>query len=151
MRASARALAIEVRGAFANTPFPAGDLISHNPGNDEGTAEYFRGKSWRDIERAALLRRRFALVAFTPAAFAYFLPAFLVASLEAPNLDLLDALTSALRPPKNKPKRPSYWAWWSLLTVPQRRVVIKCLRHWDSADFGDLSSAAASLEENVDA
>ncbi len=150
MRATARALAIEVDRAFADARYPAGDAISQAPENDEGTAEYFKGKHWRDIDRSDLMRRRFALVAFTPAAFAYFLPTYLLACLESDRAPL-DSLLPALTPPKNNPKRPSYWAWWSLLSADQRRVVIKCLRHWDLAEAGSLSMAATSLEATVDA
>lgn len=151
MRATARALAIEVDKAFADARCPAGDAVAQAPENDEGTAEYFRGKHWRDIDRSDLMRRRFALVAFTPVAFAHFLPAYLLACLESPDRAPLDSLLPALTPPKNNPKRPSYWAWWSLLSADQRRVVIKCLRHWDVSEAGSLSLAVTSLEATVDA
>jgi hypothetical protein len=151
MRADGRALAAEVTAAFTDTQYPVGDAISQNPENDEGTADYFRDKSWHDIPRPDLIGQDFALVAFTPAAFAYFLPAFLIAGLESPDHGPLDSLIFALTPPKNNPKRPSYWRWWSLLSPQQRRVVIKCLRHWDSARSGALSLAATSLEATVDA
>ena len=150
MRAEARALAIEVNKAFADVRYPLHDPIYQAPENDEGTAEYFRGRNWRDVDRSDLMRRRFALVAFTPAAFAYFLPTYLLACLESDHAPL-DSLLPALTPPKNNPKRPSYWAWWSLLSSNQRRVVIQCLRYWDRAESGLLSMAATSLEATVDA
>ena len=150
MQADGHALAAEVTAAFGDTRYPVGDTISKNPENDEGTSDYFRDKVWSDMAAPDLSWHDFALVAFTPAAFAYFLPAFLVAGLEFPDDSPLDSLISALRPPKGNPRRLSYWRWWSLLSPQQRRVVIKCLWYWDPYWSGGLWAAATSLEATLD-
>jgi hypothetical protein len=149
MRAAARALAIEISEAFADRQRPQTGSVSENPENDDGTAQFFEGNSWQDLAPAHLMKHRSALSFFAPSAFAYFLPAFLKAAIETGNLDLIDAVVSAVTPPTNNPKRPSYWRWWTLLTSSQQRVVIKCLRHWDSLEHGKLQSAANALEATV--
>ena len=149
MRATARALAIEITEAFADRQRPPAGSLSEAPTNDDGTAHFFADKSWEDLTAAHLMKHRSALSFFTPSAFAYFLPAFLNAAAETGDVDLIDAVVSAVTPPKNNPRRPSYWRWWALLTSSQQRVVIKCLRHWDSLEHGNLQAAADALEATV--
>ena len=149
MRATARALATDISEAFADRQRPSAGSLSEAPGNDDGTAQFFEDKSWQDLTAADLMKRRSALSFFTPPAFTYFLPAFLKAAAVTGDLDLIDAVVSALTPPKNNPKRPSYWRWWVLLTPSQQRVVIKCLRHWDSLEHGKLQSAVNALEATI--
>ena len=149
MRAVARMLAKEISDAFDDRQRPVAESISETPQNDDGTAEFFTGKSWKDLTSRDLMTQRYALGFFTPSAFVYFLPAFLTAALETGNLDLIGEVVSAITPPKNNPKRPSYWRWWTLLTPSQQRAVIKCLRHWNSLKYGNLESAANALEATV--
>jgi hypothetical protein len=139
-----------VNAAFGGTSYPEGDPISEYPQNDEGTAEYFGGRSWRDCVGPMLAYHHFALLAFTPKAFAYFLPAFLMTGLTSPEYAPLDSLIYALTPPKNDPHRPSYWRRWVLLSSAQRRVVVACLRFWDPGRLWGLESAAAALEATID-
>ena len=149
MRASARALAMEVSRTFADVPRPPTDGISETPGNDDGTAEHFADRLWQELTEPHLMKHRYALSFCTPSAFAYFLPAFLKVALESGNVDLIGETITAVTPPKNNPKRPSYWRWWTLLTASQQRVIIKCLRHWDSLKHGELQPAANALEATV--
>jgi hypothetical protein len=150
VNADRKALVEAISRAFAASDYPQGDPISESP-NDEGTAEYFRGRSWRDCSTKDLMRHDFALLAFTPRAFAYFLPAFLVASLDHPKRAPIDHVILVLTPPKNDPRRPSFWRRWSLLTPAQRQVVVDCLRYWGRAEPGTLDVAATSLQATIDA
>jgi hypothetical protein len=149
MGATARTLASEILRAFTDRQRPPAESLSQTPGNDDGTAGFFADKSWQDLTAAHLMEHRSALSFFTPSALAYFLPAFLKAAVETGDVDLVDAVVSTVTPPKNNPKRPSYWRWWTLLTPSQQRVVIECLRHWDSLEHGNLESAADALEATV--
>jgi hypothetical protein len=151
MGANARALAISISRAFADVRCPSADHISETPGNDDDTAKYFADRPWQSLTESHLMKHRSALSFFTPSAFVYFLPAFLKVALEGGNLDLIGETVTAVTPPKNNPKRPSYSRWWTLLSASQQRVVIACLRHWDSLEHGKLESAAAALEATVDA
>src|SRR5262245_9513809 len=145
-------LVAAVDAAFSDLVAPPTGGISEVPENDEGTTEYFTGKSWRGHTAEALNRHSFALLAFTPEAFHYYLPAFLIASLKAPDDAPLDSVISAISPPKDNPKRPSFWRRWSLFSPAQRRVVVECLKYWSGEGYGGISwAAASSLEANIDA
>lgn len=54
--------------------------------DDEGTSDYFTGKSWRGHGVEKLRWYESSLAFFTPAAFRYYLPAFMLAELEDPQV-----------------------------------------------------------------
>jgi hypothetical protein len=145
-------LVAAVKAAFADLGAPPADGISEVPWNDEGTTEFFTGKPWQGHTPEALNQHSFALLAFTPEAFHYYLPAFLIASLEAPDEAPVDSVISAISPPKDNPKRPSFWRRWSLFSPTQRRVIVECLKYWSGEGYVGISWAAArSLEATIDA
>lgn len=77
---------------FSDVPYPGDDNITNHPGclECEEIREYFRGKSWRDLESLDLYPYQ-ALSLFTPEAFHYFLPGYMLATLNAngPALDMV--------------------------------------------------------------
>lgn len=81
-------LAQEIETAFAGRPYPGDDAIarSRTAGEAPGSAstwERFRGKDWREVVsmgREHDLRQD--VLALTPEGFAYYLPAFLIRSLD---------------------------------------------------------------------
>lgn len=69
-----------IRNAFSATPAPAPDDMS---GSDQGTEPFeyaveFRGRDWRGLSVEFLSRHSAALSFFSPAAFRYFIPAYMV-------------------------------------------------------------------------
>jgi len=77
----------QVESAFVQTPYP-GDLNITGPCRcDEcrEIADYFRGTSWRGHTAESLRYHADALSLFTPAAFRFWLPAFMLAELHDPN------------------------------------------------------------------
>ena len=70
--------------AFAKTPYPGDDNIAAPNWDDEGTTEYFRGKDWRGRSPKDLRQYASSLSFFTPDAFRFFLPAFMLAELDDP-------------------------------------------------------------------
>jgi hypothetical protein len=74
-----------IERAFAGTPRPAGELVATTY-DDEGVSAYFAGKSWRGHPVSDLRLHEVALCFFTPEAFRYYLPAFMLASLEDPEV-----------------------------------------------------------------
>ncbi|TBR24843.1 hypothetical protein EPO15_03300, partial [bacterium] len=90
-------LAELIRHAFAATPAPApGDMT----GSVQGTEPFeyaveFRGRDWRGLSAAFLGRHSAALSFFSPAAFRYFIPAYLIHHLAGAqwNADPVFALT----------------------------------------------------------
>jgi hypothetical protein len=75
-----------IEEAFADVAYPGDDLIVYSPGNWEA-AEYraeFAGKHWRDVIDPALLQRRTALPMFSIEGLRFYLPAYLIATIESP-------------------------------------------------------------------
>jgi hypothetical protein len=74
-----------IEAAFADTPAPgeAFEDISATEW-DEGIVEYFRGTTWRGHHVQDLRCHYAALSFFTPKAFRYWLPAFMLAELDHP-------------------------------------------------------------------
>ena len=100
------------------------------PGNDaECEEEVFTGSQWWDLHTADLISRTFILHYFTPTAFCYFLPAYLLASIEISASGLTDAIMDRVSPPKNDTSRPSFQEWWGLLSKEQRRSLIETMRY----------------------
>ncbi len=79
-------LIAQIEAAFADARAPAADNISQPTYDDEGTSAYFRGKTWRGHSAKQLRSLDFALTVMTKEAFAYFLPAFMMADRRALNL-----------------------------------------------------------------
>lgn len=76
----------QIERAFADTPSPGDDphAISDGP-HDEGTAAYFQGTTWRGHTTISLRQHSVAMSFFTPQAFRYWLPAFMLAELDDPD------------------------------------------------------------------
>ena len=72
-----------IEAAFAEAPKPLG-RVSLPTYDDEGTNEYFARSEWRAHNAKDLRMHNSALSFFTPAAFRYYLPAFLLASIRRP-------------------------------------------------------------------
>lgn len=73
-----------IQSAWGNATLPDRDNISSPTYDDEGVSAYFAGKTWRGHAAAQLRRLDFAPNIFTEDAFAYYLPAYLIADLEDP-------------------------------------------------------------------
>jgi hypothetical protein len=135
-----------VHQAFAYTEPPSGALFATE--NDEGAGAIFAHARWEDIDLAALCRHSAAVNFLSPRAFAYFLPAFILASLS--DAGVRDSLVARLLPPKGDPTRPSFTSWWELLSHPQRSAAIAFVDHCNesgdalpSASIEGLKSTAA--------
>lgn len=93
--------------AFAHVAYPGDDhLVVNQTGSDPECNEIldaFRGKTWMEVSAQEVRRFAEALPLFTPAAFRYFLPAYMVACLDAPQeADVAkDFLLFNLTPPRD--------------------------------------------------
>lgn len=73
-----------IRSAWTDAQPPGDEHISRHTYDDEGVTAYFSGKTW-DAHTARQLRiLDFAPGIFTKAAFAYYLPAYLIADIADP-------------------------------------------------------------------
>ncbi|MHC5538315.1 DUF6714 family protein [Singulisphaera rosea] len=72
-----------IEAAFAETPAPGDAFLEISATHqDEGIVEYFRGTTWRGHGIQDLRHHSAALSFFTGPAFRYWLPAFMLGSLE---------------------------------------------------------------------
>lgn len=77
-------LVATIRSAWADAQPPKGDDISRPTYDDEGVSAYFSGKTWEGHTARQLRKLDFAPCIFTHEAFAYYLPAYLIADIEDP-------------------------------------------------------------------
>jgi hypothetical protein len=77
------ALAARIKKAFADVPHPDDDRLVDDPRHWEGGqfAREFAGKDWKTLPLEFLSDNLFSLHYFTPEAFRYYLPAYLLAAL----------------------------------------------------------------------
>jgi hypothetical protein len=129
-----------VQEAYANTTSPPGPIFETS--NAEGAEVVFSNVRWRDLHPDQLRTHSAAVNFLSPSAFAYFLPAFILASLS--DLGVRDSLLSRLLPPKADTSRSSFTAWWNLLSLSQRNAVVafvdRCRQ--DDATLPEASIAA---------
>ncbi|HWY78086.1 MAG TPA: DUF6714 family protein [Verrucomicrobiae bacterium] len=79
-------LKLTIQSAFAEVPYPGDGNITHCPYNCaecRRIAEYFKGRDSTGHAVDALRKHHVALSLFTPEAFHYFLPAFMLVSLDS--------------------------------------------------------------------
>lgn len=92
----------EIKLAWDGVPYPGDDnIFTPHSYDDEGITEYFRGTTWEGHSAKSLLGHASAISTFfTPIAYHYWLPAYLIATIENPKeLDAgLDCLVSSLFP-----------------------------------------------------
>src|SRR4051794_33677193 len=73
--------------AFAATPYPGDkNLVTDQSGYDPEYREVlraFKGKGWKDISVEMVRKYKDALPLFTPAAFRYYLPAYMIACVDS--------------------------------------------------------------------
>lgn len=77
-------LIASIHAAWAGARPPGAGEISLPTYDDEGVAAYFAGKSWEGHTARQLRRLDFAPNVLTAKAFAYYLPAYLIADIEDP-------------------------------------------------------------------
>jgi hypothetical protein len=133
------ALVRAIADAFAEVEYPGDVHLIENPRHPEyeELTEFFRGTTWRSHSAAKLRWHSRALSLFTPAAWHYFLPAFVIADLEDPLAT--DVLGGTVRTQFAPTSRQHDFRFasprMSRLTAEQRKALAGyfryCLRHCD--------------------
>lgn len=73
----------QIRNAFSGVGIPKGKLCVDTY-DDEGAHEHFTGTSWDEHDFASLRKYESSMCFFTPDAFHYYLPAFMLAEVDDP-------------------------------------------------------------------
>lgn len=94
---SIKNLQAKIEEAFSDVEQPSSDNITnHNCPECRAVRRVFRNQSWRAIEPKKVYWAFGQLSLFTPEAFHYFLPAFMIYSLREPNSDVCQFVVFAL-------------------------------------------------------
>lgn len=134
-------LAKQIMDAFKDTPHPGSRFedISITL-RDEGSVDYFAGKSWQNHNVKDLHYHYVALSFFTPKAFRYYLPAFLLADLSSENKGLLSDFIAHAFTLRDKVTLQTYLAEFSKAELEVTRQFFKywqyeCLQANDAWSF----------------
>jgi hypothetical protein len=143
-----------IESAFADVPYPGDNNITRCPYRCrpcQEVAEFFKGKTWRGNSVEDLRDHHIALSLFTPEAFQYFLPAFMLASLESN--DQINLLPDAIRVhfEFNIDHRDHFLIRLNRFSEPQRNVIIQFLRHMESKGAGSAEDVIGLLREEASA
>ena len=131
----------EIQAAFPLAPIPEAPFA---PGRIEAeVAAYFSGRAWRAVEANVLRMQPRLLERLSPDAFRYYLPAYLMISIEDPvDHDVLPGLVVSAVAARGPDARA--------LTSAQRKVVARFLAsHVDDSDLrgGNLLAALQHLSQ----
>lgn len=148
-------IARQIKDAFATVAYPGDDDIAYDQSGFHlecsQVARHFRGKHWRDLTTDFLRKHADAIFFFSPAAYAYFLPAFLRSSIE--DFESADVVPSnvvvSLSRSLSGWKPEQFAQRIKNLTVPQRKAVAAFLRYLETerADYFVLGDPKTVLEE----
>ena len=117
-----------VRSAFADTPAPEGKITDTY--DDEGAADYFQGRGWDGHDAKSLRAHEAAMCFFTPEAFRYYLPAFMLAELEAP--EVADILGEYVVYQFGRPEpiwESEYSKRLALFTTTEKRAILAFIQY----------------------
>ena len=136
--------------AFANVPYPGDNEITRCPYRCrpcQEIADYFKGTTWDSHQIDDLRDHHTALSLFTPEAFHYFLPTFMLAALEAH--DIVHILPDAIRFPFefNLDHRDYFPVRFTKFSEEQRKVIIEFLRFMESKGAGSSEDTISLLKE----
>ena len=128
----AESIVEKIKCAWDGVPYPGDtNIFTPHSYDDEDITDYFRGTTWEGHAVKSLRRHSSAISTFfTPLAFHFWLPAYLIAAIEDPEeLDSgLNSLISSLLPERdNSPSVIEHQERIALLTNEQRRAVIATL------------------------
>lgn len=86
MSSLAQTARTKIREAFGGSEYPGDDNLVRDSGHDPECRELaaaFRGKAWESISTQMIRGHKDAFPLFTPAAFRYYLPAYLLGCIDA--------------------------------------------------------------------
>jgi len=135
----------QINDAFSTLPIPLGKL-SIATYDDENTHAYFTGTKWNEHDVLKLREQHSSISFFTPEAFKYYLPAFMVAELNHPELADIIAETLA-----NKFIHISVSELLDIEFSQDQLAVIKaffeyCEKLYDDEYFDEFSKAVNKIE-----
>jgi hypothetical protein len=139
-----------IEEAFAEVPYPGDNNITRCPyhcSECRRIAEYFKGKQWTGYEIEELRNNNVALSLFTPEAFQYFLPAFMLASVDF--YEKGDIIPDAIRFhfEYSQEAKGHFVVRMSKFSPAQRKAIIDYLVYMETKGAGSSEHAIGVLSE----
>ncbi len=137
----------KIQEAFAEVPQPPEDDLCASFGDEalEDT-EPFKGKEWQELRDVELLDEfQYALFWFTPEAFRYYLPAFLLGGFQKPNAVFVLTILQLLWPGDDEESAVFRKQRWGLLSEEQRAA----LQEWLSWLLANHTTRESVFESEV--
>jgi hypothetical protein len=143
-------LKIAIEEAFADVPYPGDGNITHCPYNCSEcrrVAVFFKGKTWKGHTEEELRAYHVALSLFTPEAFHYFLPAFMLVSMNL--YEKGDVIPDAIRFhfEYSQEMKSHFAVRMSKFTPAQRKAIIDYLVLMERRGAGSSEHAIGLLSE----
>jgi hypothetical protein len=139
-------LIARIEAAFADLEHPGDESLLHSQCFDESDLEdFFGGIAWRDVPSEVIERNNASLCFFSPIAFRYYLPAFLIWVLRNHRTSDSSTVSSTLfnLDPDSGDLREFTLSKFSCLTPPQRQAVTEFLRFMRDHSAGRVDERAA--------
>jgi uncharacterized protein DUF6714 len=143
-------LTAEIEQAWNDAAYPGDAAISAGFDLEGDVEQHMLGKLWRDLPVPFAQRLAWGdgIDQLRPAAFAYYLPAFLILALTDSSAQ--DALCRLMLPPRAEDRArwslDRFWEHVDYLTESQKRVVGKLLVYWKERDWLSDKDWSAVLE-----
>ena len=152
----ADAVKMRILEAFRLTPYPADDdLVTDQSGHDPESMEIasaFKGKDWKDVSMEMLHEHADSLPLFTPTAFRYYLPAYMIGCIDSYyDLDVtLDGVLFNLTPPKERSGQEwdFFWARAQVFNEQEREAIRSFLELMDQYERADWASEGMEPPED---
>ena len=140
----------EIEQVFADVPYPGDNNITHCPYNCSEcrrVALFFKGKTWTGHNGEELKPFHVALSLFTPEAFHYFLPAFMLVSMGG--YERGDVIPDAIRFhfEYSQEMKGTFAVRMSKFSAHQRKSIIDYLILMERRGAGSSESASGLLSE----
>jgi hypothetical protein len=155
-----------IREAFTDTPFPADDQICKASTYSEELVRAFRGRHWRAVPIGTLAYYYVDLPHFTPEAFRFYLPSFMIAvllhyqnvgtlpvslihSLTPPDADLLEKYIEKRTDPLKHTKVADFLNRASAFNSKEKAAIrsfLELYRKWCPRGIGELRYIDRALE-----
>jgi hypothetical protein len=139
-----------IEAAFADVTYPGDDKITHCPYNCtecRRVAAFFKGRTWSGNTVEELRAHHVALTLFTPESFQYFLPAFMLASMD--KYEKGDLIPDAIRFhfEYSDEIQGHFAVRMSKFSAAQRKAIIDYLIHMEGKGAGSSEHAIGVLSE----
>ena len=142
--------------AFKDAPYPGDDNLIRNPlavqmDDYAQIVAHCKGKHWQELDRQAIVNNDVNLPFFSPEAFRFYLPAFLVVALEDPEGNEFDKIVfNLLPPPPNDSEDVEYFAKMVAGLSRTQREVIRDFLELVAEEEADLPPDIANARQALD-